>query len=83
MPGAWCVRASIAFPRAAIPVKTLWQDPLGRHVVIAVALKLCLLTALWLCFVKDASPPPVAADAGAAILRLAPQTAEPAKERAR
>jgi hypothetical protein len=30
-------------------VKTLWQDPIGRHVVIAVALKLCLLTALWLC----------------------------------
>lgn len=77
------MHSPIAFPRAAISVKTLWQDPIGRHVVIAVALKLCLLTALWLAFVKDASPPPVAADARAAILRLAPQTAEPAKESAR
>jgi hypothetical protein len=83
MPQAWCVHSRIAFPRAAVPVKTLWQDPVGRHVVIAVAVKLCLLMALWLAFVKDANPPPRAADAGAAILRLAPPTAEPAKEGAR
>jgi hypothetical protein len=65
-----------------VGLKRLLQDSIGRHVAVAVAVKLCLLATLWWAFVEDASLHPVSGDVGAAILRTAPPAPEPAKESA-
>jgi cbb3-type cytochrome oxidase subunit 3 len=46
-----------------------WQDRTSRHVVIVVAVKLCLLTVIWWAFVKDARVEPDERDVAAAVLR--------------
>lgn len=64
-------------------MKRIWQDPLGRHVAIAVLVKLALLAGLWWGFVKDARQNPDTAQVGAAVLRTPAPPADPGQERAR
>jgi len=61
-------------------LKRLWQDRTGRHVAVVVAVKLCLVAALWAAFVRDATVRPDSAEVGAAVLRLAPTDPTPARE---
>ena len=64
-------------------MQRLWQNRTGRHVAIVVALKFCLLAALWWAFVKDARIEPDDNDVAAAILQPAPETAPTTPESAR
>jgi hypothetical protein len=64
-------------------LKRLWQDRTGRHVAVVVAVKLCLVAALWVAFVRDATVRPDSAEVGAAVLRLAPAVPAPARETSR
>jgi hypothetical protein len=51
-------------------MKRLWQDPVGRHVAIVVAVKLALLAGLWWAFVADTRQSPDATQVRAAVLRM-------------
>jgi len=64
-------------------VQFLWQNRTGRHVIIVMAVKLCLLAVLWWAFVKDARIEPDDNDVAAAVLRPAPETAPITPESAR
>ncbi len=64
-------------------MKRIWQDPLGRHVAIAVVVKLALLAGLWWAFVMDARQNPDAGQVGAAVLRTPAPSADPGQERTR
>lgn len=59
-------------------MRALWMHPVGRHLAIAIAVKLALLFALWFVWFRPA-PPPDAAAVSAAVLR-APQPASHTKE---
>jgi len=61
-------------------LKRLWQDRTGRHVAVVVAVKLCLVAALWAAFVRDATVRPDSAEVGAAVLRLVPTVPALARE---
>jgi len=58
----------------------LWHDRTGRHVTIVVAVKICLLMAIWWAFVRDNAPEPDVKDVAAAVLQAAPQAASAGSE---
>ena len=52
-------------------LKKFWQDTFNRRVVFAVAVKFCLMAALWLLFVKDVRWAPAPSDVHRALIPIA------------
>jgi len=61
-------------------MRPLVQDRTARHVAIVVAVKLCVLTALWWAFVRDARIEPDPGEVASAVLHAAPLSGPDAPE---
>lgn len=61
-------------------MRPLVQDRTVRHVAIVVAVKLCVLTALWWVFVRDARIEPDPGQVASAVLHAAPLSGSDAPE---